>query len=305
MTEFTAEYFDDLCRQGPVQGQIQTIEDTRKAAVKQFFLRLLGTFAAGIILAILLASSVPLLAAIVLVAALVGGIIWAMGPLERAKQGLKHPVLHALAERGGMTYEPSNFVPPVFADACRTIFGSWLSGTTFTDLFYGQDASGSNFAFYEALLTRRVGKNTTTVFQGQIYALQRQRGGTGLTIILPDKGIFNFFKPGAGMERVHFEDHPEFESRFEVYSTAPMEAKMLLGSREIKDQLLEARGNAWGSRLFAYLSPTDAFIAINGKDRFEPGSMFRSRPGEERVRQMFDEVCGSLTVMKRLKAAFG
>jgi hypothetical protein len=305
MTELTAQHFDELCRQGPVQSQIHTIEATRKAAVTQFFLRLGGAFGGGILLAILLASSIPLLAALVLVGALVGGIIWAMGPLERAKAGLKHPVLHALAERGHMTYQPNNFVPPVFADACRTIFGSWLSGTTFTDLFYGQDASGSNFAFYEALLTRRVGKHTTTVFMGQVYALQRQRGGSGLTVILPDKGIFNFFKPGAGMERVHFEDHPEFESRFEVYSTAPMEARMLLGSRELKDQLLQARGNAWGSRLFAYLSPTDAFVAISGKDRFEPGSMFRSRPGQERVRMMFDEVCHSLAIMKRLKEAFG
>lgn len=305
MNELTAEHFDALCREGPVRTQIHGIEDNRKAAVKQFWMRLGVCLAAGILLPFLLWDISEVVAIIVFFLFVIGGLIWAWGPLDRARQALKLPVLEALAERGGMTYEPSNFVPPVFADACRTIFGTWLSSTIFTDLFYGQDAAGSNFAFYEALLTRRVGKNSTTVFQGQIYALQRQNGGTGLTVILPDKGIFNFFKPGSDMERVHFEQHPEFEKRFEVYSTVPTEAKMLLGSRTLQDQLLEARGEAWGSRLFAYLSPTDAFIAINGKDRFEPGSMFRSRPGEERVRKMFDEVCSSLTVMKRLKEAFG
>jgi hypothetical protein len=305
MNELTGEHFDELCRQGPVQAQIQGIEGNRKDALKQFWMRLGVCLAAAILLPVLMWEINEVVAIILFFLFFIGGLIWAWGPLDRARQALKLPVLEALAARGGMTYEPSNFEPPVFADACRTIFGSWLSSTTFTDLFYGRDQAGSNYAFYVAMLTRRVGKNTTTVFSGQIYALQRQRGGTGLTVILPDKGIFNFFKPGAGMERVHFEENAEFENRFEVYSTAPMEAKMLLGSRTVQDQLLEARGNAWGSRLFAYLSPTDAFIAINGKDRFEPGSMFRSRPGEERVRQMFEEVCHSLTVMKQLKAAFG
>jgi hypothetical protein len=305
MTELAAEHFDELCRQGPVQTQIHGIEGNRKAALSQFWMRLAGTIVGSIAIGLALGALHPVVGSIAFIAVLVFGGIWAYSPLDKARQGLKLPVLEALAARGGMTYRPDNFEPPVFADARSAIFGSWISRAVFTDLFYGQDAAGSNFAFYEANLSRRVGKNTQQIFSGQCYALQRRTRSQGITVILPDKGIFNFFKPGAGMERVHFEDHPEFESRFEVYSTAPMEAQMLLASRSLRDQLLEARGTAWGSRLFVYLSPTDAFVAISGKDRFEPGSMFRSRPGQERVRLMFDEVCHSLRVMNGLKAAFG
>ena len=83
----------------------------------------------------------------------------------------------------------------------------------------------------------------------------------------------------------------------------PAEASFLLASRSLRDSLLEARGDKWGSRLLVYLTPSDAFVAIQGPNRFEPGSMFSSRPAEERAKQMFDEVCAALAVIRALKAA--
>lgn len=306
MAEFTAEYFDEFCRAGPVQTQIDGIEGVRKAAVAKFWMWMGGALVASLVLALLAGAMLNGVAAIIIfIIALVIGFAIAYQPLHKAGQSMKLPVLEALAERAGMTYRADQFEPPVFADAQRTIFGGWLSYAGFTDLFYGQDSEGSNFAFYEALLKRRVGKNTQIVFQGQCYALQRRPGGRGVTVILPDKGIFNFFKPGAGMERVHFEGHDEFEKRFEVYSTELMEAKAMLASQVLRDQLLAARGTSWGSRLFAFITPSDAFVAISGTDRFEPGSMFRSTPGRERVRSMYGEVCHSLGVLKQLKAGLG
>ncbi len=53
----------------------------------------------------------------------------------------------------------------------------------------------------------------------------------------------------------------------------------------------------------AYVGPGDALVAIPGRNRFEPGSMFRSRSGEQRVRFMFDDLCASLATLRSLKAS--
>jgi len=72
---------------------------------------------------------------------------------------------------------------------------------------------------------------------------------------------------------------------------------MLLGA-DARRKFLEWR---LGGRVLAYVGPEDILVAIPGKNRFEPGSMFRARSGEERVRQMFDEVCASLATLKSLR----
>lgn len=306
MTEFTATHFQELCRAGPVRARMDSLEATRKQALGQFWKRLGLTILVAAVLGFGIGTQLHDAAGFVLGFLLLGaGVVWAYQPIHHAQQGLKLPVLEALAERAGMHYLQDGFDPPVFAEAQPAIFGQWISSATFSDLFHGQDAEGSNFAFYEACLTRRVGKNTQQIFSGQVYAFQRKPGRQGWTVILPDKGVFNFFKPGPGMERVNFDGDEAFERKFEVYSTEPLEAKMLLASQLVRDQLREARGEGWTKRLLVYLGPTDAFIALQGGNRFEPGSMFRSRSSEERVRTMFDEVCGSLTLLKRLKDAFG
>ena len=46
-------------------------------------------------------------------------------------------------------------------------------------------------------------------------------------------------------------------------------------------------------------------VAATGKDRFEPGSMLRYRPGEDRVKLMFDDVCASLDLLRELKRTLG
>ena len=55
----------------------------------------------------------------------------------------------------------------------------------------------------------------------------------------------------------------------------------------------------------ARLGPEDVLVAHWGKNRFEPGSMFRARSGQERVKLMFDDLCAAMTVLRRLKSAVG
>ncbi|HEY0113834.1 MAG TPA: DUF3137 domain-containing protein [Allosphingosinicella sp.] len=304
MTGITADSFESLCASPVVGERIGALEDERREAAGKFWKRLLiGLVLSGAALWSLLSSGWDTVAWIVAVVILVGAIIAAISPLMAAKEGLKHPVLAEIATRAGMEYMHAEFEPPVFASAKTLLFGGGgFSSAAFTDLFNGTDEEGRGYAVYEACLQRRSGKNSYNVFSGQMYAIQRRSSARGYTCIVPDKKIFNFWKPASDMERVRIEGDEEFERRFEIYATDPLEARTLAFDSDLRRLLLELRKSG---RVFAYLGPEEVLVAVNGKDRFEPGSMLRSKPGRERVRMMFDDVCASLDMLKRLKAKLG
>jgi hypothetical protein len=302
MIEYGDEHFRELCRAGRVAIEISTIEDKRKDAVRRFWLSFLIVIALAATILWLLSGGETLgfgIAAAIIILVF-GGILAAL-PLGKAGKALKLPVLETLAEKGGLTYMETGFDPPVYPEARKALFGNWLSSQTFTDLFHGTDEDGKRFALYEGTLTRRQGKNTHTIFSGQMYAWQRRAKGGGEIVIVPDRGIFNFFKPLGGMERVRFENDPDFEKKFEVYAYEPQQAQMVVGT-DVRRLLLELRQ---AGRVFGYVGPEDAFVAATGKNKFEAGSMFRAVSGEQRVRNMFDDVCAGLAVLRRLRAALG
>jgi hypothetical protein len=302
MMQFSATHFDEICAAEGVRDRIGAIEAERKVAVRKFWIRgLIGLALSVAALVTLLNSGWEVVAFLAFAAGLVVTLIAAMKPLGAAKEGLKLPVLDEIARKAGMEYLPGDFTPPVYGSAARLLFGR-VTGETFSDLFHGADEAGLGYAVYEGNLQRRSGKHTVTIFSGQIYALHRAQAGGGYTAIVPDRKIFNFFKPASDMERVKFEEDDAFERRFEVYSTAPAEARQLVGP-ELRRQLLELREK--NGRVLAFVGPGEALVAVSGKDRFEPGSMFRSRAGQERVKLMFDDVCASFGLLKDLRAKLG
>jgi hypothetical protein len=297
MIEFTAGDFDELCRDSEVRTQLGAHEERRRKGLRHFWLYLLGaSLLAILILLSLIGNGWPVAGFIVAAAVLIVGLIIATRPLGHAKTELKHPVLERLAARGGMEYIPDGFDPPVFPDASRPLFGG-ISGYKFTDLFHGIDPEGRKYALYEGHLSRGSGKNRQTVFSGQFYAFQRRSRSGGQTVVVPDKGIFNFLKPN-GLDRVRFEGDAEFEKKFEVYTSEPSSTLALLDA-DARRRLVQLRSLG---RVFAYVGPEDVLVGVWGHDRFEPGNMFSSRPAEARARLMFDEVCAALSVMRTLKA---
>lgn len=299
MIDYSEDQFRDLCR-GRVGEEIGGIEQKRAAAVRLFWLVLVvGLGVTGLVAWWTIGAGqliVGVIAASVLAMVTMGLAAWRLG---RVGMALKLPFLEALAGKGGMTYVAHGFDPPVYAEAKDALFGSWLTTQTFTDLFQGTDADGRRFAVYEATLSRQSGKSLVIVFTGQIYAFQRRARSAGQIVVVPDRGIFNFFKPQRGMDRVAFQGDPDFEKKFEVYATEPSSAQLRLGS-EARRKFLEWR---LGGKVLAYVGPEDALVAITGKNRFEVGSMFRAKPGQERVRTMFDEVRASLATLRSVKAA--
>jgi hypothetical protein len=304
MIQLTTSDFPMLCAAETVRERIGALEGERKSAARKFWLRGLGGLALAAAVAVTLFElgweTSAFLAFMVI---LVGAMIAAFAPLVATKEGLKHPVLEEVARKAGLEYIPSGFVPPAFGSACALLFGSGgFSSETYSDLFNGMDEEGRGLAIYEACLQRRAGKNSYIVFSGQVYAIQRRPGAQGHTVIVPDRKLLNFWKPASDMERVRIEGDEAFEKKFEVYSTHELEARELLFDTAFRARLLELRK---AGRVFVYAGPEEALVAATGKDRFEPGSMLRSRPGEERVRLMFDDVCASLALLRQIKAKLG
>lgn len=299
MIDYSEDQFHDLCR-GRVGEEISGLAQKRASALRHFWLVLVvGLVLSGLAAWWVIAAGqlvIGVVGASVLVMATMGLAAW---PLGRVGADLKLPFLAGLAEQGGLNYVAHGFEPPVYAEAKDALFGSWLTTQTFTDLFQGIDADGRRFAIYEATLSRQSGKSIHIVFSGQVHAFQRRSRSAGRILVVPDRGIFNFWKPERGMERVAFQGDPDFEKKFEVYATEPSSAQMRLGS-EARRKFLEWR---LGGKVLAYIGPEDVLVAIPGKNRFEVGSLFRSRPGQERVRTMFDEVRAALATLRSVKAA--
>jgi hypothetical protein len=304
MIELTNSDFQTLCAAGTVRERIGALEGERKAAVRKFWARGLGGLGLAVAASVtLFASGWEAAAVIAFLVLLIGAIVAAIGPLMAAKEGLKLPVLDEIAKKAGLEYLPNGFAPPAFGSACALLFGGGgFSSETYSDLFNGTDEEGRGLAVYEACLQRRAGKNRYVVFSGQVYAIQRRPGARGHTTIVPDKKLLNFWKPASDMQRARIEGDEAFEKKFEVYSTHEMEARELLFDTAFRARLLELRK---AGRVFVYVGPEEALVAVTGKDRFEPGNMLRSRPGEERVRLMFDDVCASLALLRELKAKLG
>lgn len=304
MIQLTSGDYRALCAARAVRERIGALEGERRSAARKFWLRgSAGLLLAAAAAATLFESGWETSAFIAFVLILVAAMIAASLPLIAAKEGLKHPVLEEIARTAGLEYIPTGFVPPAFGPACALLFGSGgFSSETYTDLFDGKDEEGRGLAVYEACLQRRAGKNSYVVFSGQVYAIQRRPGKQGHTTIVPDRKLLNFWKPASDMERVKIEGDPAFEKKFEVYSTDPMEARELLFDTAFRARLLDLRK---AGRVFVYAGPEEALVAATGKDRFEPGSMLRARPGEERVKLMFDDVCASLGLLTEFKSKLG
>lgn len=305
MTALAGHDFEELCRSSSVRAQLETLETNRAGAMRSFYLLLAGAIlAAAGVAYILQAMGMGTLAFMAAGIIFFIGIALAYTPLAKVGQSLKQPVLESLAARSGLEYLPSEFAPPLYPEAKKALFGSWLSGESFTDLFHGRDDRSRRVAIYEASLQKGSGKSRHTVFSGQVYAVERSGAGAAVTVIVPDRGLFNFFKPSGGFDRVGIGDE-EFERRFEVYSTEEIAAKQLLFSSSLRRLLLDLGQGGRKGKVLAYFGPEGALVAASGQDRFEPGSMFRSKRGDERARMMFDDFCGSMAVLDRLRAEVG
>jgi len=300
MTELTADTFNEICRAEPVQVQLAASEANHAKVQKTTKAMTLMVLAIVLVAAAVVYFIDPFWIIGVLIFGVVG-LLWARNAASsKAAEELKTAILPHIAERAGLTYSVEPGDPQGFGAVRKTLFGS-ANRLSFSDSFTGQ-VDGREAAFYEADLEQVThGKNRTvhTIFKGQIYWFRRRTPSAAKIIVIPDKGLFNVFKPERGMQRVKFENDRDFEKRFEVYSDNPAQAEITLGSSDLRAWLLQLRGKG---ALFLQITGDETLVAVSGPNRFEPGDMGKKAPGEERARKMFDDLCACLTQAKELSA---
>jgi hypothetical protein len=298
MTELTADTFNEICRTEPVQAQLAASEATHAKVQRTTRVMVIGVLLLTAVLGVIAYLIEPTWAIFVGVFGLVG-LFWAMSAAKaKAASELKSALLPHIAERAGLTYEAQPHEPQGFGSVRKTLFGS-ANQMNFADGFSGR-IDGREAAFYEADLeqvTRGKNSSTHTIFKGQIFWFRRRTASQARIVVVPDKGLFNVFKPARGMERVKFEGDRDFEKRFEVYSDKPAQAEIMLGSSDLRARLLELRGKG---ALFLQIDGDETVVAVPGPNRFEPGDMGKKLSGEERARRMFDDLCASLTLAREL-----
>lgn len=287
---------------GPLAPALAGVEDARKAAMKKRWI----TFGIAAVIALLLAFVVPrgVFGWILAIVALVGGWIWGSRALDQAGRNLKDPALNAIAGARGLTYTATGFTADGY-EGLHPLFGR-PEIRTFSDRLTGDE--GGPYALYEAILVQQTGMNRNSnrnrqeVFRGLIYSMKRN-AVQGETVIVPDKGLFNFFKPSGGMDRVKFEDDGEFEKRFEVYSTNPDQARALVNP--VVREKLKGWRQAYG-KVFVRLVGDEVTVALGKRNNhFEVGNMSKSIAPRERVQGIWNDVDATVAIARDIRSSLG
>src|SRR5262249_17869964 len=157
----------------------------------------------------------------------------------------------------------------------------------YEDCFSGERFK-CGFTLYEAHLEEKHqtknGTSYSTVFRGQVVRIAFPKKFLGTTVVRRDLGWFNFVNRfgNGNLQRVGLEDS-KFERDFEVYGTDQVEARELVHP-VFMERLLALEAHFDGKRLRCAFEGGDLLLAVEGRDRFELGSMFRPLADRDRVR---------------------
>ena len=176
------------------------------------------------------------------------------------------------------------------------------------DIYSSDDSFEGNFEnvsvkIAEELLqnihyTKR-GRRTVTVFQGMLIRFKMNKNFQGQTIVLKDAGFLNRFKKFSGLEHVTLED-PNFEKKFEVYSSNQVEARYLL--TPLFMERIEKLKNLYEGRSIE-LSFLDNHVLIavqTDMDMFEPLSFFKSNINEKKIKRVFEQFLNIFSMIEIL-----
>jgi hypothetical protein len=168
----------------------------------------------------------------------------------------------------------------------------------YQDRFRGKH-HGCDFAFFDGHLERKVRTNKSTswrtVFRGQLICIDFPKKFLGTTVVRRDKGLFNFMdRWSTSLQRVGLGDS-RLEKAFEVYADDQVEARYLIHP-VFMERLLDLETQFKGKNLRCAFFQGQLLVAIEGGDKFEMGSMFRTLLDEVRDNfiLMVDELLGRL-----------
>ncbi|MEM9668735.1 MAG: DUF3137 domain-containing protein [Pseudomonadota bacterium] len=239
-------------------------------------------------------TGLPLLGILAIIAA-VGWVAYRSSRLRQIGKEAKSLLVQPVATEFGLTFEEEPGEQGTVYDFRRAhLLPSW-DRSDFEDRLTGKRAE-VDFEFFEAHLEEKRttrdsnGRTRTrwvTVFRGQCIRFDFHKTFLGETLVTRDAGFFNRFGGKSGMDRAKLED-PRFEKAFEVYTTDQVEARFLL-TPDLMQKLVDLETAFHGNKLRCAFVGGEMFIALEGGDLFEPGSMFRRLDDPNRIRELLDD----------------
>ncbi|MEO0467072.1 MAG: DUF3137 domain-containing protein [Pseudomonadota bacterium] len=254
-----------------------------------------------------LGFQIPQLAVLALIAgAAIAGI--GSSPMRKLAGDAKAILVKPVASGFGLSFMDKPGSVPSIQDHRRVgLLPSW-DRSSFEDLLTGE-RSGVNFEFFEARLKQRRtttsnGRTRTkyvTVFDGQLIRFDFHKRFFGETLVTRDAGFFNRFGGRKGMDRARLED-PTFEKAFEVYTTDQVESRFLL-TPDMMQSLVDLETTFHGKALRCAFSGEQMYIAVEGANLFEPGTLFKPLDNPERVRELLTDFAAVFTLIDKVSIA--
>lgn len=233
---------------------------------------------------------------------LTGVVVLGFALLERGKAAVKRPALEAIARARRLTYRADGFENPIGTEATALLIGHRpFSGESWTDLFHGLYPDGAGFLICDAVLTRGHGRSAHTFFGGAVHAYGRH-GSEAQTVIRSRRGLSDRLWPEWPFDLVAIGGDPQVEREFAFCSTDAREAERLLTETGLGRFLLDLRRSG---RIFVYIGPHSAILAIAVRDRFEIGAVSSWRGARPRARRMWDQVRASERLLQRFRELVG
>lgn len=286
----TGAGFDALWT-GEIEPELRKLEGERKIAMRRSQALWIGVFGIVIVEVILTAlisggrGFIP--EEHVLLITVVGGAILGYLPLQFVAGKTKQRLITTLCAPMGVTFNSKPGEPDVFGQLLQLNLLPHPDDKSFEDMFQGRRGA-SDFMLCEATLTRGSGKNRSVVFRGQIFNIAFPQRFLGTTVVLRDGGWFNRFVCPKGLERVGLED-PHFEKIFEVFGDDQVEARAIL-TPVFMEQLVALETAYAGYHIRCGFTEGRLMIALEGKDRFEVGSMFATLDDRSRAESMASDI---------------
>jgi hypothetical protein len=230
---------------------------------------------------------------------------WAYSPVQQVATATKSQSLRTIADAISCTYDMTAFVPDGIEHFTSLSLLPSFDRSDYQDRFTGTH-HGCDFAFFDGHLERKVRTNKSTswrtVFRGQLICIDFPKKFLGTTVVRRDKGLFNFMdRWGTSLQRVGLSDS-RLEKAFEVYADDQVEARYLIHP-VFMERLLDLETQFKGKNLRCAFFQGQLLVAIEGGDKFEMGSMFRTLLDEKRVRQVVQDLSEIMRVIEAVLTA--
>jgi len=221
---------------------------------------------------------------------------WGSQALNKLAKETKLMLVEPVSAQFGMAFDCDPPAPGEIMEFRSLGLVPGWDRSSFEDQLTGQRGEAP-FKFFEAHLeekrttTDSKGNTRTTwvtVFRGQCLVAKFHKEFNGVTKVFRDAGFFNALtKLGQKGQRVKLED-PVFEKAFEVYSTDQIEARFIL-TPDFMERLQKLEKTFQGKQLRCAFAGGQMLLAVEGKNQFEPGSMYRPMDDLDRVRDILQD----------------